>query len=1078
MGHLYSQEWRAYLPQKEESQFTFYDYQNAFYSYWDQYEIIDGFFINDKGEKQKAGGFKQFKRWEYFWESRIDRETGAFPRLEARKLRDKFQGAKQNINRSAGADSWSVLGPNSSGGGYAGVGRINCTAFHPADNNTFWVGTAAGGIWKTIDAGTTWTVLNNGTPVLAVSDIIIPSDYSSSNTIYIATGDRDGWDNNSIGVLKSTDGGSTWNSTDLSYSVANSKMVSRLLVDPQDDQTIIAATKNGVYKTTDGGDNWDTQLTSERFTDLEYEPGDFNTLYGGTRYGGEVWTSTDGGSNWTNPLNTAGTRVEIEVSADDPSIVYALISASNNGLLGVYKSTDSGVSFTLAFDGSLANQNLLGWDSDGGDSGGQGWYDLSFDVNPDDADMVFVGGVNTWRSIDGASSFSIVNHWYGGGGVSAVHADKHKLQYRANGDLFECNDGGVYISADDGGSWTDLTDGMTISQIYKIGVAQTAANDVITGLQDNGSKSYENGVWDDVIGGDGMDCAIDYSDEQTQYGELYYGDLKRTTNHWSNYTSIKPSGSSGSWVTPFVLDPVDNETIYAGYQNIYKSVDRGNNWTSIYDLDSGNKFRTLAVAPSNTQVIYAGEPYSLWKTTNGGTNWTEITNGLPGSFITSIAVDHDTDNHLWVSLSTYSGNSVYESTDGGASWINISTGLPDVPVHCVIHNKQTTSQNDLFAATDNGVYFKGGSGNWISYNTGLPNVVVREVEIYYDLIDRTNSLIRAGSYGRGLWESPIYEPIPEDPDQSRDLVFSDVTFEEINVNWTNGNATNRIVKISDMASFSVPVDGTDPVANTVFGGGEQVIYNGPGAFVTVTGLDPGNTYYFRVFDYEGNGTNTVYNMAPGINNPDQCQTFCMPSTNTIDDDYIARFVLNSIDNTSGETEYTDFTAMSTDLIPDNSYDVSVEVGGYNEYLSIWLDWNDNQIFENEEKLVDDFVCVKNALSTTSFLLPASVDLGAHRLRARVSYNSGAGSCGAVSYGEAEDYTVHCIKNITWTGTISDDWFEPGNWDGGIVPTSNYAVTIPNEINQPLIGIGTTGYAKKITSETGASLIIEGELILD
>ncbi len=132
---------------------------------------------------------------------------------------------------------------------------------------------------------------------------MIPSDYVTSHTIYIATGDRDAWDNRSIGVLKSTDSGNTWNSTGLSYSLSQSRMVCRLLVDPNDNQTIIAATNAGVYKTTNGGTDWSDQLTSSYFIDMEYKPGDFNTLYGSSKYG-DIYTSTNGGANWTQTLNT------------------------------------------------------------------------------------------------------------------------------------------------------------------------------------------------------------------------------------------------------------------------------------------------------------------------------------------------------------------------------------------------------------------------------------------------------------------------------------------------------------------------------------------------------------------------------------------------------------------------------------------------------------------------------------------------------------------------------------------------------------------------------------------------------
>ena len=173
--------------------------------------------------------------------------------------------------------------------------------FHPSDNNTYWVGAPSGGLWVTHDNGSSWTCLTDNTEVIGVSDIIIPTDYATSHTIYIATGDRDHWDNRSVGVLKSTDDGVTWKTTGLTYTLASYTMVTRLLLDPSSNQTIIAATTKGVYKTTDGGTTWNTQLTPKSFVDMEYKPGDFNTLYGANTSGG-IYVSSNGGANWNQVL--------------------------------------------------------------------------------------------------------------------------------------------------------------------------------------------------------------------------------------------------------------------------------------------------------------------------------------------------------------------------------------------------------------------------------------------------------------------------------------------------------------------------------------------------------------------------------------------------------------------------------------------------------------------------------------------------------------------------------------------------------------------------------------------------------
>ncbi len=755
---LFSQPWIENLPKnKTKEELTLTDYKNAFNQYWEPFKVDKGFYY-DNGVKKKALGWKQFKRWEYNMESQVDKSTGLFPKKTAQNvyqeyLQDNPQLASDNIS------NWISLGSDTSNGGYNGIGRINCIAFHPTNNNIYWVGAASGGLWVTTNNGSSWACLTDTNGVLAISDIVIPSDYATSNTIYIATGDRDAWDNNSIGVLKSTNGGVTWNTTGLSYSIANSSMVNRLLLDPNNNQTIIAATSGGVYKTTDGGTTWNTQISIINFIDMEYKPGDFTTLYGSTQ-SGKIYVSTNGGA-WTQAYtNASARRIELAVSANQPNWVYAIAAASNGGLFSILKSTSSGTSYSEIFAGST--QNLLGW-YEGfpgeNDDRGQGWYDLSLATSPSNANIVFVGGVNTWSSADGGINWNMANHWFGGFGAQAVHADKHALKYRNNGDLFECNDGGVYISTDNGIYWEDKTNGMVISQMYKLGVSQSVSNETITGLQDNGTKLLSGGSWRDVKGGDGMECLIDYTDVNIQYGTYVYGQITRTTDHWeNNFTNIEPvNAGDGAWVTPYIIDPINNQTLYAGYANVWKTTNRGDSWTMISTMNTSNKIRSMAIAPSNTQVLYVADPSTIWKTENGGTLWTNITNTLPvgSNDITYIAVKNDDANTIWVTLSGYNSNRVYESINGGSSWTNISAGLPQLPAYSIVQNKQSINEVQLYIGTEVGIYFKRGSDNWILYNSGLPNVKIGELEIYY-ASNPQNSKLRAATYGRGLWESPVF----------------------------------------------------------------------------------------------------------------------------------------------------------------------------------------------------------------------------------------------------------------------------------------------------------------------------------
>jgi photosystem II stability/assembly factor-like uncharacterized protein len=793
----FSQPWTTKLPQKKAEDYSFFDYQKAFYDYWEPFNLERGRYIDENGQSRKASGWKQFKRWEWDMETQVNSKTGKFPEHSAYEVYKAW--LKNNSNTKNQTANWQSLGPNSSGGGYAGVGRINAVSFHPEDVNTYWIGAPAGGLWYTGDNGNSWECLTDGNAVLGVSDIVIPSDYVVTNTIYIATGDRNAWDNRSVGVLKSTDSGSTWQTTDLSFSLADNRMVTRLLLNPDDDQSIIAATSAGVFVTENGGSVWTNQLSDISFIDMEYKPGDFHTLYGSTK-DGEIYQSSDAGATWNEVLSLNAGRTELAVSPNDSSVVYALVGANNNGLYGVYKSIDSGETFEQVFDGNT--KNLLGWSSVGDDSGGQAWYDLSIAASPVNADILLVGGVNTWSSLNGGKSWSLVNHWWGDN-AQDVHADKHMLKFRANGDLFECNDGGIYLSENLGnsGSWTDKTNGMTISQMYRLGVSQTLPSEVITGLQDNGSKVLYESKWYDVKGGDGMECIIDYTDNTIQYATVYYGQISRTLNHWTSSKNIQPEDAGdGAWVTPYIMHPNNSDTLYAGYADIWRTTDQGDSWLKLSNINSNQKFRSLAIAPSNPVVIYAAEPPKIWKTENGGGSWINISSGLPSENITYIAVKERDPQTVWLTLGGYNADAVYESSDGGATWTNISDGLPEIPANSIVYNRQEYKTDHLYLGTELGVYFKQDDEPWTLYNDGLPNVKIAELEIYYDDAAPENSKLRAATYGRGLWETelvPLTSDAPSVAVESSLRIFPNPTSGIVNIQ--NSEYESVSIRVNDIS---------------------------------------------------------------------------------------------------------------------------------------------------------------------------------------------------------------------------------------------------------------------------------------
>jgi len=759
---------------------NFYEIQQSFNDYWAPYDVKEGYYV-ENGLKKKAPGWKIFKRWEWFWENRVNINTGEFPSTNSVIEYEKYLNAQNNFGKMAYDENWVNLGTSSSTGGYAGIGRINCIAFHPTDANTFWVGSPSGGIWRTTNGGSSWTILNNNETVLGVSDIAIPSDYSTSNTIYIATGDRDGgsmwslgggqWaDNNTVGVYKSTDGGTSWSATGLTFTKSSGSQVYRLLIDPTNNAILIASTSSGIYKSTNSGTSW-TQKDVNRWIDLEFKPGDHNTVYGSS-FGynpGYLAKSTNNGESWSFlSIGANGYRNEIAVTPNNPAVVYLLACNNSGGLLGVYKSTNGGTNISQV--NTNTSQNMLGYYSDGsGGTSGQGTYDLCIAASPSDANIVYLGGVNTWKSTDGGANWTISNMWtssifYNFVGAPVAHADKHALAFQNGTTLFEGNDGGIYKTTNGGSSWNDLTNGMVISQIYRIGVSQTSVNTVLTGLQDNGSKLYNSGFWTDVKGGDGMECIVDYSNSNYMYATYVRGQISRSTNGGLSFpTDISaniPGGQpTGAWVTPYIIDPNNSATLYAGYDRIWKTTDRGNTWSSASPvLSFSTKLRSLAIAPSNSNFLYTADLTNMRRTINGGTNWTSITLPASSNSLTYIAVKDNDPNTVWITFGGYTaGAKVYESTNSGGSWTNISTGLPNLPVMCIVHYKVATDRNVLFVGTDLGVYVKDGTNDWAPFNTGLPNVVVTELEVLYT--GGTNKL-RAGTYGRGLWETNIDAALP------------------------------------------------------------------------------------------------------------------------------------------------------------------------------------------------------------------------------------------------------------------------------------------------------------------------------
>ncbi len=727
---------------------NFYETQEVFNEYWEGKTI------------EKGKGYKQFKRWEHRMAPRVypsgDVKLASLAMTNYRQWEEDQLAA--GIPKSLNGD-WTLMGPvgNPTNGG---AGRINFIRFHPTTTTTFWVGAPDGGLWKTTNGGTSYTTNTDQLAVIGCSDVAI--DPSNPQIMYLATGDGDGADTYSVGVLKSTDGGNSWNTTGLTWTVNQGRTISRILVNPTNPQIVMAFASNGIWRSTNGGTTWSQPTgTFNGIKDAEFKPGDPSIVYAA---GTSFRRSIDGGASWTAvtlPLNSIG-RLAIGVSPANPDYVYLLAANnSNSGYRGLMRSTNSGAAFST----QSTTPNVLGWDN-GADTGGQGWYDLAIAVSPTNANEVFVGGVNIWRTTDGGANWILNSHWYGGYSKPYVHADIHDLIFLPGSGttLYVGHDGGVSRTTNSGTSYSDITSNLAIAQQYKLSQSATTSTLILAGHQDNGTNRLSGTTWSERMGGDGMDCYIDRTNNNFMIGSLYYGDYYRSTNGGNSFSNIADPAVEGQWVSVIHQDPVAAATVYAGGRPaLYRTTNIAAGtvvWSALATPPGTGSIINFAIAPSNNQVIYCLKSGTggVSKSTNAGTSFTSTAALTTAATPTCVAISNTNPDVAFVTFSGYSAsNKVFRTTNGGTSWTNISTGLPNVPVNCVVYDNNST-QDAIYVGTDIGVFYRDNTTGWIEFSNGLPRTEVSDLEIFYP-----TGRLRAATFGRGTWDSDLYSATPAAP---------------------------------------------------------------------------------------------------------------------------------------------------------------------------------------------------------------------------------------------------------------------------------------------------------------------------
>jgi len=661
---------------------------------------------------------------------------------------------------SAGGLEWTFLGPQPLLSDYWSAGdpvsgRVSAVMVDPRDSNRVYIAAAQGGVWKSSDGGGSWTPLTDQLSSLASG--ALACDPVNPDIIYYGTGEQhlSGDSFYGDGVFRSTDQGLTW--SQIGSRVATGSYIARIAVHAANPETLFVASSRGLVRTTNGGASWSATL-QVWCTDLAVAAASPNRLFA-AGYGSGVHRSTDAGATWTKlggGLPVSGFfRINLAIAPSNPSVVYASFVTGNGGLLGMYRTTNGGDTWSLL----PATPDYLG---------SQGWYDNCLVVDPANADVCYAGGVYPYgpgtqgvivTTNGGASWTDITFDAFG----NALHPDQHHMTFGPDGRLWVANDGGVWKRSASG-EWLPRNAGLAITQFYTVGLHPTDPLEMLGGTQDNGTARYQGSIgWPQLIAGDGGPVAYEWDSP-----EIFYSTYVRLNpvDRWNagayDFDATGPwriDGDPADWCNgPLEVDPNTANTLWAGTHRMWKSTDSGASWTDLSgDIAGGGVLLSLALRKGSPNLAYCGSSTGMVRFTGDGVTWFARNAGIPAEPVTDIAIDPTDPIVAFLSVDAANGGRVFRTTSYGVTWQNVTGNLPGDRRGLSLEVDFRAPQPRLYLGTDYGVYASlDGGATWTRASDGLPNLAV------YDLaIDPVNDYLVAATHGRGMWRSSIDATPPD-----------------------------------------------------------------------------------------------------------------------------------------------------------------------------------------------------------------------------------------------------------------------------------------------------------------------------